>query len=168
MSDPQGSQRSEADEELEREIRQGRKFSLAEAIGRLAGPGGMKGASPVARLQQAEFELLNWLRGHLPDADGALVTVVHRQVAGSALLLDNLDQPLVVLAALIQRVLDSDYLLEELVRGADIEWGRSMGERPYLESKGSPSHPDDPYTIASVRKALSGVLEQLAGEVSRA
>jgi len=35
--------------ELEREIRQGRKFSLEEAIGRLAGPGAMKGESPIAR-----------------------------------------------------------------------------------------------------------------------
>ena len=32
-------QRSKADAELEREIREGRKFTLAEAIGRLAGPG---------------------------------------------------------------------------------------------------------------------------------
>ena len=38
MGDNQNKQRSEADAELEREIRQGRKFTLAEAIGRLAGP----------------------------------------------------------------------------------------------------------------------------------
>ena len=47
MSDNQDTQRSEADAELEREIRKGRKFTLAEAIGRLAGPGAMKGESPV-------------------------------------------------------------------------------------------------------------------------
>jgi hypothetical protein len=51
--------------------------------------------------------------------------------------------------------------LEELVRDADIEWGRLMGERPYFEKEGAPRHPDDPYTVESVRNALSGLLEQL-------
>lgn len=51
MSNKQDRQRSEADAELEREIRKGRKFTLAEAIGRLAGPGSIKGESPVARMQ---------------------------------------------------------------------------------------------------------------------
>jgi hypothetical protein len=37
-----------------------------------------------------------------------------------------------------------------------------MGERPYFENEGSPLHPDDPYTVESVRNALSGLLEQLA------
>ena len=162
MSDNQDEQRSEADAELEREIRKGRKFTLEEAIGRLAGPGAMKGESPVARMQQAEIEIASWLRRHLADAGGALPVVLHRQVSGSELLLHNIDQPLVVLASYCQRVLDSDYLLAELVRDADIEWGRVMGERPYFEKEGSPRHPDDPYTVESVRLALSGLLEQLA------
>jgi hypothetical protein len=37
-----------------------------------------------------------------------------------------------------------------------------MGERPHFENEGSPRHPDDPYTVESVRSALSGLLEQLA------
>ena len=88
--------------------------------------------------------------------------MLHRDVKGSELLLNDFDQPLVVLAGYCQRVLESDYLLEELVRDADIEWGRVMGERPYFEKEGSPHHPDDPYTVESVRIALSGLLEQLA------
>src|SRR6516164_1720530 len=150
MSDNKDTQRSEADTELEREIRKGRKFTLEEAIGRLAGPGAMKGESPVARMQQAEIEIASWLRSHLSDAGGALQVVLHRDVKGSELLLNNFDQPLVVLAGYCQRVLDSDYLLEGLVRDADVEWGRLMGERPYFEREGSP-HPDDPYTVESVR-----------------
>ena len=39
MRDNKDRRRSEEDAELEREIREGRKFTLAEAIGRLAGPG---------------------------------------------------------------------------------------------------------------------------------
>src|SRR3954453_1062904 len=162
MSDKQSKERSKTDVELEREVRKDRKFTLEEAIGRLAGPGAMKGESPVARLQQAGAEIASWLRGHLGDAGGALRFVLHRNVNESELLLNNFDQPLVVLAGYCRRVLDSEYLLEELVREADVEWGRVMGERPHFERPGSPSHPDDPYTVESVRNALSGLLEQLA------
>ena len=136
MSDNQDTQRSEADAELEREIRKERKFTLEEAIGRLIGPGGMKGASPVTRMQQAEVEIGSYLRTHLADAGGALEVVLHRRVKGSELLLNNFDQPLVVLAAYCQRILDSDFLLKEVVRDADVEWGRVMGERPYFEKEG--------------------------------
>ena len=53
----------------------------------------------------------------------------------SELLLNNFDGPLVVLASYCQQVLDSDYLLKEVVREADIEWGRVMLERPHLEKE---------------------------------
>jgi hypothetical protein len=163
MSDKKDTQRSEADAELEREIRKERKFTLAEAIGRLAGPGAMKGESPITRLQQAEIEIGDWLRFHLTDAGGALQIVLHRHVKGSKLLLDNLGQPLVVLAEFCRRVLESDYLLKEIVRDADVEWGRAMGERPFFEKDDSPPDPDDPYTVESIRKALAGIVQQLAG-----
>ena len=162
MSEDQNKQRSEADAALEREIRQGRKFTLEEAIGRLAGPGAMKGESPVTRMQQAETEIGTWLRCHLIDSGGSLEVVLHRRVKGSELLLNNFDQPLVVLASYCQQVLRSDYLLTEVVRDADVEWGRVMGERPYFEKEGSPCRPEDPYTVESVRHALSGLIEQLA------
>ncbi len=164
MSENQDTRRCQADAELEREIREGRKFTLEEAIARMAGPGAMKGESPVARMQQAEFEIDSWLSSHIVDAGGALKVVLQRHVKRSDLLLDNFDQPLVVLASYCRRVLDSDYLLEEFVRDADVEWARVMGERPYLERDGSSCHPDDPYTAESVRNALSELLAQLANE----
>jgi hypothetical protein len=162
MGDGQETQSSDADAELEREILQGRKFTLEEAIARLAGPGAMKGASPVARMQQAEFEIETWLRSHISDAGGPLEVVLQRHVTGSELLLNNFDHPLVVLAGYCQRVLDSDSLLEELVRDVDTEWGRLMGEQPYFEKPGLSRHPDDPYTIDSVRNTLAGLIRQLA------
>jgi hypothetical protein len=127
----------------------------------MIGPGGMKGQSPVPRLQQAEVEIETWLRSHVADGPGALVVVLHRYIKESDALLEGFDQPLAVLASYCQRVLDSDYLLRELVRDADAEWGQVMGERPYFEREGSPHHPDDPYTIASVRSKLSEIIEQL-------
>ena len=161
MSDNRDRQRSEADAELQREILKGRKFTLEEAIGRMAGPGAMKGVSPVARLQQAETEIETWLRYHLPDPDGALQVVLQRQIKESELLLDNYDQPLIVLARYCQRVLGSEYLLKELVRTADVEWGRVLGERPHFDKEGAPCDPNDPYTVDSVRIALSGIVRQL-------
>jgi hypothetical protein len=164
MSDSKDRQGSEPDAELEREIREGRKFTLAEAIGRMAGPGAMKGVSPVTRKQQAAVEIENWLRGHMPAGNGELQVVLLRLIKGSQLLLDNFDQPLVVLAALCQQVVDSDYLLKELVREADVEWGRVYDERPYFEKEGSPPNADDPYTFASVQKTLCSLVMQLGAQ----
>ena len=129
---------------------------------RLAGPGMMKGESPVTRKQQAEAKIGGYLRRRLYDSSGALPRVLFRNVKNSDLLLANLDQPLVVFAHYVQQVLDSEYLLAEVVREADVEWGRLLGERPHFEKEGSPPHADDPYTIDSVRVTLSQLIARLA------
>jgi len=162
MGDRRDEERSESNADIEREIRQGRKFSLGDAIARAAGPGVMKGESPVSRVQQGEAEIDTWLRTHLSDGGGPLEIVLHRSIATSELMLENLEQPLVVLAAYCRRVLESEGLLEEFVRDVDVEWGRRMEERPHFEKEGTPPHVDDPYTIEFVRSALSRVLERLA------
>jgi hypothetical protein len=82
VSNDQETQRSDEDAELEREIRNERKFTLAEAIGRMAGPGAMKGESPITRLQQAGVEIENWLSSHLADATGGLHVVLLHGVKG--------------------------------------------------------------------------------------
>ena len=160
MSDNKDKQHSEADAELEREIRKERKFTLTEAIGRMAGPGAMKGESPVTQMQQAAVEIENWLRHYMPAGNSELEVVLLRRVKESELLLKHFDQPLVVLADFCQKVLDKDYFLKELVRDADVEWGRVQGERPHFDKEGSPD-PDDPYTLESVRKALVELIELL-------
>ncbi len=162
MSDDKDKQRTQSDEELEREIREGRKFSVAEAIGRMAGPGAMKGVSPVPPKQQAVFEIENWLRQHI--GTGELQVVLLRCIKESELLLNSFEKPLFLLAAYCQQVLRSEYLLKEFVREVDVEWGRVNGERPYFEKEGSPPHPNDPYTFDSVRKTLAGIVEQLGAE----
>lgn len=164
MAECEDAKRSESDVELEREIRANRKFTLEEAIGRLAGPGAMKGESPVARKQQAEIEIGTWLRAHLHDSGGALEAVLHRRVSESETLLNNFAEPLVALSHYCRRVLDSDYCLQELVRDADVQWGRTMGERPCFETAGSPPRPDDPYTVESVRGILGALLQELSAE----
>ena len=163
MNDKPEDRQSEADGDIEREIRQGRKLGAKDVLARLAGPGAMKGASPISPVQQAETEIGNWLGGNLSDACGALRVVLHRQLKGSALLLDNLDQPLLALSAYCRRLLDADNLLKEIVREADVEWGRTMDERPYFDREGMQSNPDDPYTYESVRQALVDALQKLPG-----
>jgi hypothetical protein len=147
--------------DLEGEIRQARKYSMEDAIGRLAGPGSLKGASPVSRQQQAENEVSGWLCGNVEDPAGALRLVLARQLEGSQALLDDLDRPLTVLAQHCERVLSSHSELAELVREADVEWARLMDERPHFERSGSPAHADDPYTAASVRASLLKAVQQL-------
>ena len=154
----------QAEAEFEQEIRQGRKFGAKDLMGRLAGPGAMKGASAVSPVQQAETEIGNWLGSNLADANGALKVVLLRHLKGSQRLLDNLDAPLIALAEYCRAVLAVDYRLAELVSEADVEWGRAMDERPRFERAGVPPHPDDPYTIEGVREALSVALARLSAD----
>jgi hypothetical protein len=162
MGDDHDKRRTEADAELERQIRQGRKFTAKEAMARMIGPGAMKGGSPISQVQEAEIEIGVWLRNNLTDPPGALQALLHRQLKGSVLLLNNLDKPLLALASYCQQVLATNHRLEELVREADVEWGRRMEERPHFNKEGSPPHPDDPYTNESVRAALSAILTQIS------
>lgn len=149
---------------IEREIRRGRPFSMSEAIGRMGGGGMLKGASPVPPIEQTTAAIANYLRAHLADAGGILAEVVLRNVRTSERLLENFDQPTVVLAGYLDQVLKSETVLKELVREADAEWGRTLGERPHFERPGHPPHPDDPYTLESVRTALTQLVQRAARE----
>ena len=160
MIDDDDGPLSEA-EKVEREVRQGRKFSASEAMARMAGPGAMKGASPVSPVQQAENEVGNWLARNVADTAGALKNVIHRHLKSSALLASNIERPLSAIAGYCTRVLGSEDLLRDLVRQADAEWGRMMEERPHFDRQGAPAHPDDPYTIENVRRTLEHALGQL-------
>jgi hypothetical protein len=162
MNEDKSKRPSSADADLEREIRAQRKFSLAEAIGRMAGPGMMKGVSPVTRKEQAVAEIQEYLDRHLVDAAGVLPVVLLRQVRESELLLKSFEQPLVALAGYLRQLLDSEYRLKELVREADVEWGHVFDERPCFERDGCQPAPDDPYTLASVRAALTRLVEELS------
>jgi hypothetical protein len=164
MSDQKGNHSSQTDAELQREVRSGRKFTLSEAIGRMAGPGAMKGVSPISRKKQAENEIESFLKDHLSDTSGALRTVLLRRLASSEHLDGRYDQPLQFLADGLRYVLASEQRLRDVVTDADIEWGRMNGERPFFEQEGKPPHPDDPYTMQSVRTTLAKLLASLDTE----
>jgi hypothetical protein len=159
--DPERQQPS-SDAEIERELRQSRKFSPQEAMARMAGPGAMKGASPISPVQEAENAIAAWLADNVADETGVLQLLLCRNVRGSEVLLDNLDEPLTALAGLCGKILASDYLLKELVRQADMEWASRMDERPMFEREGSPPEAGDPYTVESVRRVLDDVVARLS------
>ena len=161
MNDEPDDRQSDADREIEREIREGRKLTAKDLMAKLAGPGAMKGASPVSPVQQAETEIGNWLGNNLQDDCGQLRVVLHRNLKGSECLLEHLDQPLAAVEDYLQRLLAADNLLKEIVREADVEWGRVMDERPHFEREGLPGDPEDPYTVESVRKSLFDALQKL-------
>lgn len=139
----------------------GRKFSINDAIGQLAGGEFTKGGTPITRKRQAELELDEYLRRHLVDSGGALKSVLSRHL-GEPLLKRDYGEPLAVLEEYIQRMLASAQFLEEFVREADAEWGRVHEERPYFQVSGQPPHSDDPYTVDSVRFALLQLRDSLA------
>jgi hypothetical protein len=154
-------ERERADRELEREVRRGRKFTLAEALGRKGG-GIMKGASPVARLTQIELELEEYIDRRLEDSEGAAAAVLQRAVRNSETLLSkHLDDPLKGLRLIVERLLRKEELLRDFVRDADAEWGRIYGERPRFDLPGRPPQEDDPYTVESTRAMLERFREEL-------
>jgi len=158
-SEPSGS--PDPDQAIEREIRQGRKFSLADAIGR-EGSDFLKGESPVPRLLQVKNELRGFVGKHLSDSSGALqATLLDLIQADEVVCSRHFDTPLLALADLLQPLLTHEAYLREFVRQVDMRWGQIYGERPHFERPGQPPHPDDEYTIASVRSQLQTLLTRV-------
>ena len=150
--------------EREREGRFNRKFSLAEAIGRIGGGDLMKGASPVTRKRQVEVATDLFLEEHLADPEGALLVVLERRFRESMELTEETyDHPLDALTRVVEHILDREERLQGFVTQVDAEWGRIYLERPHFQQAGQPPHRDDPYTFASVRATLTGLLGKLRG-----
>ena len=161
MSDDPQTHSTDKNEEIDREIRMNRKFSMNEALGQMAGGEFMKGGSPLSRKQQVELEIEEYLRRHLADSGGVLRCVLLRRL-GESLLNANYDHPIGAVSEYIPRLLTSEQLLAEFVREADTEWGRMNDERPYFQEPSQSPDCDDPYTIDSVRQTLLQLRERLA------
>jgi hypothetical protein len=145
----------------EQDLRRGRKFSLAEALGR-ENADMLKGASPVARGRQVLLELEQFLETYLRDPDGSLVrTLVARLEDNPPLVARHFERPLGALVELVNQVLATDQTLVVLVRDTDARWGREYQEKPRFEKDGASPVPDDPYTRAGVREQLESLLAHL-------
>ncbi|MEL4894030.1 hypothetical protein [Crocosphaera sp. Alani8] len=146
---------------IQREILAGRKFSLAEAIGREGGDF-LKGESPVPKLVQATTEINIFIATNLQDSSGALQAVLQTWIStDEATVSNNLENPLQALKQMLNKFLNNPELLYELVRQVDFQWGKMYDERPYFQSPGQPPHPNDEYTHESVAEKLKTLLTKL-------
>lgn len=149
---------SDLDQKIEQEIRQGRKFSLADVIGQEAG-NFLKDESPVPRLLQVKTELIAFIEQHLVDSPGALQATLRDSVQTDDLVCSqHLNAPLDALSKFLQSLLEQEALLQDFVRRVDMKWGEIYDERPHFQRPGQPPHPDDEYTHASVRAQLTQFL----------
>ena len=113
MEDKEKQGKNEA---IQREILAGRKFSLAEAIGREGGDF-LKGGSPVPKLVQATTEINTFIAINLQDSSGALQAVLQTWIStDEAGVSKNLDSPLTALKQMLDNIIDNSELLYELVR----------------------------------------------------
>ena len=159
MKDPKKTPKDS--ESTEKEIRRQRKFSLTEALAR-ENAGALKGASPVARGRQVLLEIDHLLENHLDDTDGSLHrTLLAHLELDTPLVARHFDRPAGALEEYLTAVLEQPSRLASLVRDADVRWGREYQERPHFESEGKPTHPDDPYTHAGVRRSCTDLLAKL-------
>lgn len=145
---------NQENQEIQQYIRAGRKFSLAELIGREGGDF-LKGDSPVPKLIQTQTAINTFIAKYLQDANGALQAVLQRWVkAEQAIVSQNMESPLVALQQIILKIINNTELYYELVRQVDCQWGQISGDRPHFQQPGQPPHPDDEYTHESVKKQL--------------
>ncbi|MEA5535194.1 hypothetical protein [Crocosphaera sp. XPORK-15E] len=151
---------------IQQEILSGRKFSLAEAIGREGGDF-LKGESPVPKLLQATTEIKTFIAQNLQDSSGALQIILQTWVTNDeAGVSQYLNTPLDALRQLLKTILDHPELLYELVRQVDFKWGQLYDERPYFQSPGQTPHPDDEYTHESVKAMLLTLLNTLETSIN--
>jgi hypothetical protein len=152
-------QDKQEDLQLQKDILQGRKFSLAELIGREGG-GFLKGESPVPKINQLKGEINLFISNNLHDLSGALQAVLHNWVnADDQRISSYQNEPLTALILIIQEIIDNENLFYEFVRQVDLKWGEMNGERPYFQLPGQPAHAEDEYSHESVRKKLLDLLE---------
>lgn len=146
---------------IEKEVRAGRSFSMADAIGREGG-GFFRGASPVPGLDRATALLCQFIVENVDDPSGALRIVLERRVrTNEPLVGDHFDDPFVALEIIVERMLNNSARYYELVREVDAEWGRLMLERPHFQQPGQKADPEDEYTHTSVRVALESLLAKV-------
>ena len=155
---------SDRDLTIQRDILSGRKFSLAEAIGREGGSF-LKGESPVPKLAQAIAELQMFIKQNLPDSSGALQAILCVSVETDARVPQHLDAPLIALEKILNALLNNQNLFYDFVRQVDRKWGEIYAERPYFQQPGQPPHPQDEYTHESVRLQLVDLINAVKSRI---
>lgn len=152
----------ENDLELQRDILNGKKFSLAELIGKEGGSF-LKGESPVPRIIQLKTQIKLFISNNLKDLSGALQAVLNDKVdAEDDKISSHQEKPLLALQLMIEEIINNEHIYHQFVKKVDFKWGNMSGERPHFQLAGQPAHPDDEYTHESVKIQLINLLEIIA------
>ena len=150
--------------EIQTEIRQGRKFSVAEAIGREGGSF-LRSSEAIPRPLRAIAQLNQFLDRHLHDSEGALKPTLQRWLQGDERFSQNLDLPLLVMSEVLVELAQPP-VLYEFARQVNVHWGQIYGDRPYFQLPGQPAHSEAAYSHESIQAALNQVQAQLWQELA--
>lgn len=151
---------------IQREIREQRKFSLAEAIGREGGSL-LKGESTIPRPLRAITEINQFITTHMSDPTSALTTTLQAWAGDDIRVSRQLDTPLVALAQMVESILTQPTMLCEFARQVAIAHSQLTGDDIVFPSPIRPRQllnqlPREPaYPCTAISSELSTLLEQL-------
>ncbi len=159
-------EKDEDDEEfIQRDILSGRKFSIAEAIGREGGSF-IKGHNPIPQLDQSISFLTVFIEKNIIDSSRVLMTVLQTNVKNDRIkIAESIENPLKYLYNLIKSYVDNPHQIYELTREVDFKWGQINDENPYFQKPGETPHPNDEYSHEIVREKISDLLLKIKAEL---
>ncbi|MEM9088501.1 MAG: hypothetical protein AAGC93_07125 [Cyanobacteria bacterium P01_F01_bin.53] len=146
--------------QLQKEIRDGRKFTLAEAIGREGGSF-MKGESAIPRPLRAKNTINQFITEHLTNPSSALSTTLQTWTNNDIRIMSQLDTPLVALSQILESTLTEPTAFCEFARQVAIAQSQLTGDRPYFQTLNGKAHPEADYTHESIQGELSQLLKTL-------
>lgn len=151
----------EQDLELQRDIFQGREFTIADFIAKEGGDF-LKGESPVPKIVQLKTEINFFIKNNVKDLSGALQGVLQDWVnSGDDKISANQENPLHALRLIVEEILSNENFYYEFVRQVDLKWGQMYEERPHFQQPGQPAHPEDEYSHESVKQDLLDLLAKI-------
>lgn len=159
-SDFSGGLPNDLANDLQREIRAERKFSLAEAIGRESA-GFMKGESAIPRPLRATNVIKQFITAHLPAPTSALSTTLQSWATEDIRVSRYLDTPLIALTQILESTLSEPTTFCEFARQVAIAQANLTGERPHFQQPNSTPHPNAHYTHSTIKAELFALLESL-------
>ena len=119
-------------------------------------------------MEQVRLATITLLHAALKDSHGAMHKVLEQDLRQEEALFSAMVRKMgswspeelhahlcEVLGVLAKRALKNDAALEEFTRRVDAMWGELHDERPHFQRSGDAAHPDDAYTLASVKQTLS-------------
>lgn len=119
-------------------------------------------------MEQVRLATITLLHAALKDSHGAMHKVLEQDLRQEEALFSAMVRKMgswspeelhahlcEVLGVLARRALKNDASLEEFTRRVDAMWGVLHDERPHFQTTGAAAHPDDPYTLDSVKQTLS-------------